>query len=63
MTRQNDLVDFFVARSADLEARRADGQTPLLVALNGDYWYRSRDLPEENAPNGGHSSALARAIT
>ena len=47
MTRQIDLVDFFVARGAELESRRADGQTPLLVALNGDYWYRSRDLPAE----------------
>ena len=47
LTRQNDLVDVFVARGADLEARRADGQTPLLVSLNGDYWFRTRDLPAE----------------
>ena len=47
LTRQNELVDFFVARGADLEARRADGQTPLLVSLNGDYWFRTRDLPAE----------------
>ncbi len=47
LTRQNELVDFFVARGADLEARRADGQTPLLVSLNGDYWFRTRDLSAE----------------
>ena len=47
LTRQNDLVDLFVSRGADLEARRADSQTPLLVSLNGDYWYRTRDLPPE----------------
>ena len=47
ITRQNELIDFFVAQGADMEARRADGQTPLLVALNGDYWFRSRDLPED----------------
>ena len=47
VTRQNDLVDFFVARGAGLEVRRADGKTPLLVALIGDYWFRSRDLPAE----------------
>ena len=47
LTRQNDLVDLFVARGTDLEARRADGQTPLLVSLNGDYWYRTRNLPPE----------------
>ena len=47
LTRQNDLVDFFVSRGADFEARRADGQTPLLVSLNGDYWFRTRDLPAE----------------
>ena len=58
LTRQNDLVDLFAARGAGLETRRADGQTPLLVSLNGDYWYRTRDLPEE-APQGlvdGHPS-------
>ena len=47
LTRQNDLVDLFAARGADVEARRADGQTPLLVSLNGDYWYRTRNLPPE----------------
>ena len=47
LTRQNDLVDLLDSRGADLEARRADGQTPLLVSLNGDYWYRTRDLPPE----------------
>ncbi len=47
LTRQIDLVDFFVARGADLEARRADGQTPLLVSLNGDYWFQSSDLPAD----------------
>lgn len=47
LTRQLDLVDYFIERGADLEARRADGQTPLLVALNGDYWYRSRELPDD----------------
>ena len=47
LTRQNDLMDLLVSRGADLEARRADGQTSLLVSLNGDYWYRTRDLPPE----------------
>ena len=47
LTRQNDLIDFFVDQGADMEARRADGQTPLLVALNGDYWYRTRELPAD----------------
>jgi ankyrin repeat protein len=51
LTRQNDLIDYFIEQDANLEARRADGQTPLLVALNGDYWYRSRDLPAD-APKG-----------
>lgn len=44
LTRQLELIDYFIARGAALEVRRADGQTPLLVALNGDYWYR-RPLP------------------
>jgi len=47
LTRQLDLLDYFIEQGADIEARRADGQTPLLVALNGDYWYRSRELPAD----------------
>ena len=45
LARQNELINHFVEQGADLEAQRADGQTPLLVALNGDYWFRTRDLP------------------
>ncbi|MSR83136.1 MAG: hypothetical protein EXS58_09460 [Candidatus Latescibacteria bacterium] len=44
LSRQLELIDYFIAQGAALEVRRADGQTPLLVALNGDYWYR-RPLP------------------
>ena len=57
LTRQNDLVDLLVSRGADFEARRADGQTPLLVSLNGDYWYRTRDLPRKPRKTPGPSPA------
>jgi ankyrin repeat protein len=40
--RQLDLIKRFVAVGTPIEAQRADGQTPLLLAVNGatDYWYR-----------------------
>ena len=47
LTRQLDLIDCFHELGADIDARRADGRTPLQVALDGDYWYRSRDLPQD----------------
>ncbi len=47
LTRQKELIDLFIDRGADKEARRADGQTPILVALNGDYWYRQSNLPAD----------------
>ena len=43
ITRQLDLVDRFVAWGTPVNARRADGQPPVLLAANGatDYWFRS----------------------
>jgi hypothetical protein len=42
ITRQLSLLDRFVELGTPLDAQRADGQTPLLLAVNGatDYWYR-----------------------
>jgi ankyrin repeat protein len=52
LTRQLNLIDRFLELGADIDARRADGQTPLLVSINGDYWYRwYRDLPEDAMKN------------
>ena len=53
MTRQTELIDFFLERGVALEARRADGQTPLEVSLNCDAvpgegqrsWFRNRNRP------------------
>jgi len=47
LTRQTDLIDLFLERGAAIENRRADGRTPLLTALNGDYWYRANNLPAD----------------
>jgi ankyrin repeat protein len=43
ITRQLDLLDLFVQLRTPLDAERADGQTPVLLAVNGatDYWYRA----------------------
>jgi ankyrin repeat protein len=42
MTRQLGLIGRFVEVGTPIDAQRADGQTPLLLAANGatDYWYR-----------------------
>jgi ankyrin repeat protein len=42
ITRQLGLIDRFVAAGTPIDAQRADGQTPVLLAANGgcDYWYR-----------------------
>ena len=44
LTRNLDLIDRFHEVGADIDARRADGRTPTLVAVDGDYWYnKARD--------------------
>lgn len=45
LTRQIALIDELLRRGADIQAQRADGATPALLAVHGDYWYRAnRDL-------------------
>ncbi len=54
ITRQLDLLSLLVESGAPLEAMRADGQTPLLLAANGaqDYWYReTRDRSHPSLRN------------
>src|SRR5262245_26911750 len=43
ITRQLGLVERFAALGTPIDAQRADGQTPVLLAVNGatDYWYRA----------------------
>jgi ankyrin repeat protein len=43
ITRQLDLVARFVECGTPIDAQRADGLTPVLLAVNGanDYWYRA----------------------
>jgi ankyrin repeat protein len=42
ITRQRSLIERFVEMGAPVDALRADGQSPVLLAVNGatDYWYR-----------------------
>ncbi|CAG7635116.1 hypothetical protein PAESOLCIP111_03627 [Paenibacillus solanacearum] len=48
LTRQLGLIDELLRRGADLEAKRADGATPALLAIEGDYWFRAkRDLNKQ----------------
>ncbi|MGE0758024.1 MAG: ankyrin repeat domain-containing protein [Pirellulaceae bacterium] len=43
ITRQLDWIRRFVELGTPIDAPRADGQTPILLAINGatDYWYRA----------------------
>jgi ankyrin repeat protein len=43
ITRQLGLIEHFAALGTPIDAQRADGQTPVLLAVNGgsDYWYRA----------------------
>ena len=43
ITRQLSLLGRFVELGTPIDAKRADGQTPVLLATNGatDYWYRA----------------------
>src|SRR5436190_13109194 len=43
ITRQLDFITRFVELGTPIDAQRADGQTPVLLAVNGanDYWYRA----------------------
>lgn len=47
LTRQVELIDFLIEKGVDMEAKRADGCKVVHLALEGDYFYRSkRDLPK-----------------
>jgi ankyrin repeat protein len=43
ITRQLSLIERFVELGTPIDAERADGQTPVLLVVNGatDYWYRA----------------------
>jgi ankyrin repeat protein len=43
ITRQLNLIERFAGLGTPLDGQRADGQTPVLLAVNGasDYWYRA----------------------
>ena len=45
MTRQLWLIDTMLELGGDSDALRADGKTPVLLSMHGDYWYRTgRDM-------------------
>jgi len=52
LTRQLALIDLFLDLGACIDACRADGQTPLLLSINGSYGYRwRRDLSNDAIRN------------
>ena len=52
LTRQTQLIDRFLELGVSIDAKRADGQTAVMLSINGDYWYRwNRKLPAEAIQN------------
>ena len=52
MTRQPDLIDYFLERGADINARRIDGYSPLEISIvcdidpgESDYWFFRHQQP------------------
>lgn len=62
LTRQLDLLKRFVELGAPIDGQRADGQTPVLLAVNGatDYWYR--DTRGRSHPSLRNASVLVGAL-
>jgi ankyrin repeat protein len=62
ITRQLGLIDYFVQHGTPIDARRADGQTPVLLAVNGatDYWYR--DTRGRSHPSLRNASVLVGSL-
>ncbi|MEK3889775.1 ankyrin repeat domain-containing protein [Bacillus sp. FSL K6-3431] len=52
LTRQIWLIDDLLQRGANIQAKRADGATPVHLSIHGDYWFRSnRDLSKQALRN------------
>ena len=52
LTRQIWLIDELLHRGANIHAKRADGATPIHLAIHGDYWFRAnRDLSQQAMRN------------
>lgn len=60
--RQLDLIARFVELGTPIDAPRADGQTPVLLAVNGatDYWYR--DNRDASHPSLRNTSVLVGSL-
>jgi ankyrin repeat protein len=62
ITRRLDLLELFVKLGTPIDALRADGQTPALLAVNGatDYWYR--DTRGRSHPSLRNTSVLVGSL-
>ena len=62
ISRQLGLIEWFVEAGTPIDALRADGQTPVLMAVNGatDYWYR--DTRGRSHPTLRNTSVLVGSL-
>ncbi len=62
ITRQLSLIEKFAALGTPVDALRADGQTPVLLAVNGatDYWFR--DTRDRSHPSLRNTSVLVGCL-
>ena len=62
ITRQLSLIEHFVDLGTPVDALRADGQSPVLLAVNGatDYWYR--ETRSKSHPSLRNTSVLVGSL-
>lgn len=60
LSRRMAVIDFLLEQGAEMQAERADGQTPLHVSTVGDYWYRKKNEPAAGVSSETVSEHLLR---
>ena len=52
LSRRISVINLLLELGADVNAKRADMRSPLLVALEGDYWFRGEHKPDPDTSHG-----------
>lgn len=52
LSRRIPVIKLLLELGADVNAKRADMRSPLLLALEGDYWYRKNNEPAPETSSG-----------
>lgn len=55
LSRRIPIIELLLELGADVNAKRADLRSPLLLALEGDYWFRGKNKPD---PETSHQDVI-----